>query len=600
MARPLSPSAMLATSMHAQPGVYALLLGSGVSTGAGMPTGWGVVTDLVRKVAVQEDADTANQAAADPEAWWYDHHGEGLGYSSLLESLAPTAAARQGLLEGYFEPTEDEREEGVKTPSAAHRAIAQLVKKGYVKVILTTNFDRLMEEALSAEGLAAQVISRSDAVAGMQSLSHAPMTVIKLHGDYKDLGSLNTPEELASYPQSWNDIVGRVLDEYGLVISGWSADWDTALVALMNASTNRRYPLYWDARSSKGETAQQLRAGRQGTVISAAGADELFTEVLSNIEALERLTNPPLTTAMAVARLKRYLPDPIRRIDLHDLVMDATEVVARGVMEQPLSLPGDKGAVLQEVLDDHRERSHLLRVLLVEGVRHDSDKVHDRLWLDVLQRLMDVGCVRRLGVAIQEHLDKARLYPALLVQAAMGTAATHRRRDDLIISLGTQVIGTLDSGVRLRLPAAQLVHPWRALDQDSMKLLPRNQGGRSVYPISRLMREDTRDALSSLITDDDQYAETFRGYEYRVSLVHALTAKGTEYLYGPMPGEYVGERAWSRDQRNVPLAELDFREAASLAHQWPWIEAFGGPEDYEKRLVAHREKLSQFKHHDMR
>lgn len=55
MAAPLSPSAMLATSMHAQPGVYALLLGSGVSTGAGMPTGWGVVTDLVRKVAAQED-----------------------------------------------------------------------------------------------------------------------------------------------------------------------------------------------------------------------------------------------------------------------------------------------------------------------------------------------------------------------------------------------------------------------------------------------------------------------------------------------------------------------------------------------------------------
>ncbi|WP_191932085.1 SIR2 family protein [Arthrobacter bussei] len=588
---------MLATSMHAQPGVYALLLGSGISTGAGMPTGWGVVTDLVRKVAVQEDAKTADQAAANPEAWWSEHHGEGLGYSSLLESLAPTAAARQGLLEGYFEPTNQEREDGVKGPSAAHRAIAQLVKKGYVKVILTTNFDRLMEEALSAEGVAAQVISRSDAVAGMQSLPHAPITVVKLHGDYKDLGSLNTPEELASYPQPWNDLVGRVLDEYGLVISGWSADWDTALVALMNASPNRRYPLYWDARSSKGENAQQLLAGRQGAVIPAAGADELFTEVLSNIEALERLATPPLTTAMAVARLKRYLPDPIRRISLHDLVMDATEVVAQGVIEQPLSIPEDKGVALQEVLDDHRERSHLLRTLLVEGVRHDSDRVHDRLWLDVLQRLMDVGSVRRLGVPIQEHLDKARLYPALLVQSAMGTAATHRRRDDLIINLGTQVVGTLDYGVRLRFPAAQLVHPWRALDQDSVKLLPRYRNQRWIYPVSRLLREDTRDALSSLIPDDDQYIETFHGYEYRMSLVHALTAKGTEYLHGPMPGEYVGERAWSRDQQDVPLAELAFREAAGLAHEWPWVEAFGGLDGYEARLVAHREKLSQFKAH---
>ncbi|MDN5726517.1 MAG: hypothetical protein L0G99_11385 [Propionibacteriales bacterium] len=35
MSNPLSPLAMLATSMQTQPGVYALLLGSGVSTGAG-------------------------------------------------------------------------------------------------------------------------------------------------------------------------------------------------------------------------------------------------------------------------------------------------------------------------------------------------------------------------------------------------------------------------------------------------------------------------------------------------------------------------------------------------------------------------------------
>ena len=50
-ANALSPLVMLATSMHAQPGVYAVLLGSGVSTGAGIPTGWGVVRELVRRVA---------------------------------------------------------------------------------------------------------------------------------------------------------------------------------------------------------------------------------------------------------------------------------------------------------------------------------------------------------------------------------------------------------------------------------------------------------------------------------------------------------------------------------------------------------------------
>lgn len=599
MAAPLSPSAMLATSMHAQAGVYALLLGSGVSTGAGMPTGWGVVTDLVRKVAAQEDAESVEQAGSHPEAWWREHHGEDLGYSSLLESLAPTAAARQGLLAGYFEPTDEEREEGVKTPSKAHQAIAQLVKKGYIKVVITTNFDRLMEQALEAEGVAPQVIARPEAVAGMEPLAHATATVIKLHGDYKDLGSLNTPDELASYPEQWNRLIERVLDDYGLLISGWSADWDTALVALMEASPNRRYPLYWDGRSSRGDTAQRLLAGRRGTVIPAAGADELFTAIASNIEALERLVVPPLTTAMAVARLKRYLPNPVRRIDLHDLVVNATEDVAQGVIDQALSLPGDRGTSLQHVLDGHRERSHLLRTLLVEGVRHD-DGVHDRLWMDVFQRLVDVGSVRRLGVPTQAHLERARLYPALLVQAALGTAATYRRRDGLVIKLATQVIGTLDHGVRLRLPAAQIVHPWRVLDADDVNLLPRWGGGRWTYPISRLLKQDTRDVFRDLIPDDEQYAETFHGYEYRMSLIYAVTAEGSDHLYGPMQGEYVGETAWSWQQQDVPLAEIAFREAGELATEWPWIDFLGGESEQDQRLVAHREKLAHFKYHNLR
>ena len=67
------PLVMLATGLHAKPGVYAVLLGSGVSTGAGIPTGWGVVQQLVRRAAAALDPgdDGAAEAAeADPEAWW--------------------------------------------------------------------------------------------------------------------------------------------------------------------------------------------------------------------------------------------------------------------------------------------------------------------------------------------------------------------------------------------------------------------------------------------------------------------------------------------------------------------------------------------------
>ena len=59
------------------------------------------------------------------------------------------------------EPTDAEREQGLKVATAAHRAIAQLVRDGYVRVIVTTNFDRLMEHTpeICAENLSALLLA---------------------------------------------------------------------------------------------------------------------------------------------------------------------------------------------------------------------------------------------------------------------------------------------------------------------------------------------------------------------------------------------------------------------------------------------------------
>ena len=62
-------------------------------------------------------------------------------YSEEVNELAPTRDERRALLQGYFEPNEQEREEGLMQPTAAHRSIARLCAAGYVRVVLTTNFD---------------------------------------------------------------------------------------------------------------------------------------------------------------------------------------------------------------------------------------------------------------------------------------------------------------------------------------------------------------------------------------------------------------------------------------------------------------------------
>jgi hypothetical protein len=131
-----------------------MLLGSGTSTAAQIPTGWGVVIDLIGKVAALQGADAAREAADDPEGWWARQGHQDLRYDSLLEALAPSVAARRDLLQSYFEPADDdERHRGIKQPTAAHHAIAELVANGRIRLVLTTNFDHLIEDALVAAGV---------------------------------------------------------------------------------------------------------------------------------------------------------------------------------------------------------------------------------------------------------------------------------------------------------------------------------------------------------------------------------------------------------------------------------------------------------------
>jgi hypothetical protein len=281
----VDPRIALATSMHAGAGVYAVLVGSGMSSAAGIPTGWRVVQDLVRKVAVVEGVDDI-ELEDTPESWWARRYGAQPRYDSLLQALAPTDAARQALLQEYFDPRASAG--GPIQPMAGHRALAALCTGGRVRVIVTTNFDRLLERALADAGVPAQVIATADDLQGMTPLVHAPATVIKLNGDYA-ASMRNTAEELAVYPSPLRVLLDRVLDEYGLLVVGWSAEYDVGLASAISACPSRRYPTYWAAFHGRlGEAALRLVAQRPTSVIGTTGADELLVDLVDRIDLLDK------------------------------------------------------------------------------------------------------------------------------------------------------------------------------------------------------------------------------------------------------------------------------------------------------------------------
>ncbi|NGO62697.1 hypothetical protein G6N76_03350 [Rhizobium daejeonense] len=315
----MDPILSLAHSIQTSPGVYAVLLGSGISRSAGIPTGWEVTLDLVERIAALSAEDTKG----DPARWYQDKFGKEPGYSELLDILAKTPAERRAILHEFFEPTEEEREDGIKMPTAAHRAIAELVRDGFIKVIVTTNFDRLMEVALTDVGIVPTVISTADATKGAAPLVHQRCVVVKIHGDYLDDRIKNTEDELASYDPAMDAYLDRILDEFGLIVCGWSGEWDQALRKAFERCSSRRYATFWAARGKLGVRAEKLLTLRGGHLIEIDGADKFFVQLQEMVEGLkESKAAHPLSVSAQVSAVKKFVATPAYRVRFHDLLVD--------------------------------------------------------------------------------------------------------------------------------------------------------------------------------------------------------------------------------------------------------------------------------------
>ncbi|WP_422762676.1 SIR2 family protein [Lysinibacillus sp. NPDC056220] len=579
----IEPSMALALNIHASPGVYALLLGSGISIASGVKTGWGVVEDLVGKVASVRDPgnpDARTDAMGDPDKWWESNCDEPLGYSSLLAAVAPKPASRQALLAGYFEP-KDGDDDGDKAPTAAHRAIAQLVKRGSIRVILTTNFDRLMERALQEVGISPQVVHRPEAIDAMKPLAHSQVTVIKLHGDYADLAQRNTVDELESYPETQQGLLERVLDEYGLIVCGWSADWDTALVRAVEGTRSRRYPMFWSTYGQLGPAARRLTTQHSAVIVEGMSADELFTGLMQQVEALDRLSAAPITRDLAVVQLKRALPDPVRRIELFDLVDQAvTQIIDGSTPERrPMSATSATWAdIFAASVQGYRADSDILLHLLANGVFHD-DGAHDQLWQRAVGRLVRMRDT--MPGSYNEYLEKLRHLPALLATWTIGVAAVLSRREELLASVLTRPEWAYPSSGHRRQGPAWYLNPLRVIEPEGINNISRSSGGNGwLYPQSHWLKDELREAFRLVEPSDIAYREACSRFEFLASMT-AMDSDNEVFAY-PWAGEFFLDSFWGYD--DVGLTASVERE---LSDSWPLLRAgaFGG--DLARAQAAH-------------
>lgn len=512
MVQTLDPLVSLAFSIRTSPGVYALLLGSGISRSAGVPTGWEVVLDLIRRVAAAQSESPREQ----PDRWYTEKYGKEAGYSDLLDALCHTQVERQQLLKEYFEPTKDEREQGLKLPTPAHHAVAELMEAGLVRVVVTTNFDRLLEQALEQRGIVPVVIGSPDQAMGMIPLTHQKHCVIKVHGDYLDTRILNTEEELSTYNPAMAGLVDRVFDEFGLIVCGWSATWDAALRASIDRATNRRYSCFWASMGELSEEAKSVTGGRRAEMINIKSADSFFEGLLARVRGLEEFDQPhPLSVQAAVGAAKRYLVDDSQRIRLHDLYRDAVSEAKAVWMGAAFPAHGTPAPDLNTIAERIKayDASAATVVALNATIGRWSRGDQDNLLVD------SIGEIGKEHFIIRSQYDiwiSLRAYPATLMLYAAGMASLVAKRPTLFSRLMTVPTPTINN-----MAAVAASHLAAPLGCDRQLLSGLFNGTRRHVPMNDWLHDMLRDTFRTYVTDDGDYDLLFDTFEYYLAIAYS-------------------------------------------------------------------------------
>ena len=564
----IDPLLSLSFSVQTNKGIYALLLGSGVSRSAGIPTGWEITQDLIRKLAALE----RENIASDPEEWYVQKYGKEPKYSALLELLGKTPSERRNLLRGYFEPTNEEREEGKKQPTSAHRAIAELVSKSYIKVILTTNFDRLLEQALDAAGVQASVIKSPNDIQGAMPLAHSNCTIVKIHGDYLDTRLKNSSSELAKYSQKTDKLLDQIFDEYGLIVCGWSGVWDKALCKAIRRTPSRRFSMFWTYRGELSHHSKEIIELRRANTLRIKDADSFFYELKEKMIALQDSSlSHPLSVKEAVARLKRYVQNK-QVISAHDLIMDETDkLIDKIKSEKEFSIKAkfDSDNFTNRVVK-FDNLTQPIRKLILYGCYWSGDEFI-KIWPECINRLSN----HKKTNGITNAYASLRLYPAALAFFSAGTALIYSGHFRSIVPLFEKVEINDDSSYY---SSAEALNHHHVISVDNQKLA-KSVLADSATPLPSKIINLIKNDSEKLMSNIGMLYESFHYFEILIALVYAdiqITKEGNDYG-GWAPCGHFLINSWPNASRTYK-DHLIYKEFANERKNWMPLRVglFGG------------------------
>lgn len=380
---------------------FAFILGAGASRASGIPTGGELVQKWLEELHQRADGQSAlaDWATADNlQIQGFEFERKAEFYPQLYERRFCRDPD-----EGYADL---EALMADKEPSFGYSVLAKILGQTRHKVVVTTNFDNLVADALSIYTRSYPLVCGHESLASFVRTRLRRPLIAKIHRDLL-FAPINDVDGVSHLAESWQKALNALFSHHTPIVLGYGGN-DGSLMDFLQAMPIGSIPggIFWCYRSADGlpnPSIRSLVALHRGVLVPVLGFDEIMLQLNNSlefqfladelrkraderaehyqtqVEAIQkRLANTEIGASLETLAVKQALHDTVARQDLKSwwdwelkawLAQDpeAREQIYRdGLVQFPNSaeLTGNFAIFMQDYRKNYDETERLFRKAL--------------------------------------------------------------------------------------------------------------------------------------------------------------------------------------------------------------------------------------------
>ncbi|SFD98726.1 SIR2 family protein [Paracidovorax konjaci] len=284
---------------------FAFILGSGASFTSGIPTGHHLAERWIKDLHLRECLDSR------PLEEWIASCGIG-GGQLTLETVAehyPQIFERR--FEGDREAGYAELEAAMegKSPSLGYSLLAEIIERTRHKVVVTTNFDNLVADALAMHAHQSPLVVAHESLAGFVRPQLRRPLVAKIHRDLF-LHPINDTVGVSTLEQGWRIALKKLFQYFTPVVVGYGGNDGSLMDMLLELEegdiAGRMLWCYREGARPPEKALQVLRK-HKGLMVKIAGFDEFMLQLAAKlVEDFDVAAIAERTAKLGQDRAERY------------------------------------------------------------------------------------------------------------------------------------------------------------------------------------------------------------------------------------------------------------------------------------------------------